>query len=176
MPRKLFKRWLPHPDKLQTQGSTSFWGKLLQDPNLFHLNRHSVSVAFFCGLFIAFLPVPGQMALGTACAWIFRCNLPITIALIWISNPLTIAPIFFFTYKLGTWILDEPVRSLESEFTLQWITAEISNIWWPMLAGSLITGLFCGCLGYTVIKVFWRWHVNHNWRKRRQDRAKRRSR
>ncbi|BFM07456.1 DUF2062 domain-containing protein [Halioxenophilus aromaticivorans] len=171
MPRKLLKRWIPSPDQLQQKQSNSVWGKLWQDPNLFHLNRHSVSVAFFLGLFIAFIPAPGQMALGAFCAWFFRCNLPITLALIWVSNPLTMAPIFFFTYKLGTWILDTPVRTVESGFNWQWITTEISLIWQPLLVGSLLTGLFCGCLGYTTIKVFWRWYVIRNWHRRQRARS-----
>lgn len=171
MPRKTLKRWMPNSAQLQKNKATSFLGNLLLDPNLFHLNRHSVSVAFFFGLFIAFLPIPGQMALGAACAWYFRCNLPITIVLIWVSNPLTMAPIFFFTYQLGTWMLDKPVRHAESEFTLQWIVNEIGNIWMPLLVGSIITGLFCGCVGYTVIKVLWRWQVTRNWRHRQKKRA-----
>lgn len=171
MPRKHFKRWMPNPAQLQENKATSFLGDLLHDPNLFHLNRHSVSVAFFFGLFIAFLPVPGQMIIGAACAWYFRCNLPITIALIWISNPFTIAPIFFFTYQFGTWILDKPVNHAESQFTWQWLADEIGNIWMPLFVGSIITGLFCGCVGYTAIKVFWRWQVIKSWQNRRAARA-----
>ncbi|WP_317929189.1 DUF2062 domain-containing protein [Halioxenophilus sp. WMMB6] len=171
MARKLFKRWMPDPTKFKQNKAFSFLGDLLHDPNLFHLNRHSVSVAFFFGLAIAFLPVPGQMAIGAACCWFARCNLPITFALIWISNPLTLGPIFFSTYKLGTWILNSPVNKFHIELSWQWLTTELANIWAPLLVGSLLTGVVSGILGYLLIQAFWRWQVVRHWNLRRKRRA-----
>jgi len=99
--------------------------------------------------------------------------LSLFIALIWVSNPLTIAPLFFFTYKFGTWILDRPHHHVQIELTWHWVTTELTNIWAPLLTGSLLTGLFCGCLGYTGIQVFWRWQVTRNWLNRKKARAAR---
>ena len=30
-----------------------------------------------------------------------RCNIPIAIAVVWISNPITMGPMMYFAYKLG---------------------------------------------------------------------------
>ncbi len=171
MARKLIKRWMPDPAKLKQYKALSFLGEVLHDPNLFHLNRHSVSVAFLFGLFCAFFPFPGQMVLGAILAWYFRCNLPITIALIWITNPFTIGPIFFSTYKLGTWILGSPMVSFEIELTWEWVSTELSNIWAPLLVGSLLTGVTSGILGYFAMQGFWRWTVARNWNIRKKKRA-----
>ena len=96
MARKFLKRFFPTPAAIKSNPALHFLGDLLHDPNLFHLNRHSVSVAFFVGIFVAFaLPIPGQMAIAAVAALYFRCNLPISVALVWITNPLTI-PFFFY--------------------------------------------------------------------------------
>jgi len=52
---------------------------LIHDPNLFHINRHSLSAGVFVGLFIAFLPIPGQVLVAAFMAWKLRCNLPIAV-------------------------------------------------------------------------------------------------
>ena len=69
MARKLFRRYLPSAAKVKDNPSLHFLVDLLHDPNLFHLNRHSVSVAFFVGIFIAFIPIPGQMPVAALPAW-----------------------------------------------------------------------------------------------------------
>jgi len=92
MPKKLLKRFFPSQEFIQKHPSLSFLGPVLQDPNLFHLNRYSVSMAFLVGMFLAFFPAPGQMVLAGFVAFWLRCNLPIAIALVWITNPITIPP------------------------------------------------------------------------------------
>ncbi len=166
MARKILKRWMPDPAKIKANPAFHFLGDLLHDPNIFHLNRHSVSVAFFFGIFTAFLPMPGHMFIAAVFSILFRCNLPIAIALVWISNPLTIPPLFFATYKFGTWILQVPAVSFHIQLSWEWAREELSQIWAPLLVGSLICGLFFGALGYATMQLFWRWQVVRNWRKR----------
>lgn len=168
MPKKVFKRWLPDPHFVRSHKSLQFLGHLLHDPNLFHLNRHSVSGAFFVGLFVAFLPTLGQMPLAAICALLFRVNLPISVALVWISNPLTMPPIFFATYELGRWILDSPQIHFSMELSWEWFKEEFPNFWRPLLLGSVITGLISGGIGYIAMQLIWRLHVVSQWRRRKR--------
>ena len=172
MPRKLFKRWLPDPKKIRETPGLRFLGTLLHDPNLFHLNRHSVSVAFFVGLFVCFLPTPGQMALAALGALLFRCNLPIAVALIWISNPLTFPVIFYAAYKVGARVLGRPHGHFTFELSWDWLTSGFVAIWEPLLLGCLMFGVFFGAAGYLLIQWFWRWHVADRWKQRRERRQK----
>ena len=51
-------------------------GDWIYATNLWHINRYSASMAFFVGLFVAFMPIPGQMILAALMAVLLRCNLP----------------------------------------------------------------------------------------------------
>ncbi len=173
MARNLLKRFIPTPAAIKSNPALQFLGDLLHDPNLFHLNRQSVSVAFFWGLFIALLPIPGQMPVAAGAALLFRCNLPITAALVWITNPFTMPFFFYLTYKVGSVILQSEPLMVEPELTWDWLANEFGHLWKPLLLGSVLTGLFFGALGYFGMQLYWRWHVNHNWNKRKKLRAER---
>ncbi|MYM62710.1 DUF2062 domain-containing protein [Pseudomaricurvus sp. HS19] len=177
MPRKYFKRWLPDPADFRNRPALAFMSNLLHDPNLFHLNRHSVSVAFLIGLFIAFLPIPGQMPLAALFAFWLRCNMPLAVALVWISNPLTMPPLFYATYELGRWLLGSPKMAFTIELSWEWLNTEFTRLWEPLLVGSVLTGVVMGTLGYVSIQLFWRWHVVRSWerRKLRREQARHRS-
>ena len=148
------------------------FGALLHDPNLLHLNRRSVSGAFAVGLFWACIPMPLQMLPSAACAIAFRTNLPIAVGLVWLTNPITMPPLFYFCYKLGAWLLDRPVRHIEFEFTLEWFMREVGMIWEPLYLGSVICGLVAAALGYGLMRGLWRLHiVNHIKRRRSRVRS-----
>lgn len=146
------------------------FGTLLHDPNLLHLNRRSVSMAFFVGLFMAFVPLPSQMIMAAAAAIIIRCNLPISVGLVWVSNPITIPPIFYFAYKVGAWILGSPEREFSFDLSWEWLGSELSVIWEPFLLGCAICGIFFGALGYIVIRLLWRLHIISAIKERRKKR------
>lgn len=166
MPRKHFKRWLPDASTFRDRPSLQFLGTLLHDPNIFHLNRHSVSVAFAVGLFLAFLPIPGQIPLAALFAFWLRCNLPLAIALVWISNPLTFPVIFYFCYQLGQWILEAPYVPFSFELSWEWFTTKFLRIWKPLVLGSVIVSVFSSSAGYLMIQGLWRWSVVRKWQSR----------
>lgn len=171
MPRKLFKRWTPDPKHIHGNPALSFLGNLLHDPNLFHLNRHSVSVAFFVGLFLAFLPIPGQIPLAALMALRLRCNLPIAIVLVCVSNPLTFPIVFYAEYKIGSNILMLPHTEFDFDLSWAWFKSTFPLIWAPLLLGSIICSIFFSCLGYLAVQWFWRWHVAERWKLRKKQRA-----
>ncbi len=159
MPRKLIRRYMPNPDSIRQHQHLQCFGQLLHDPGLWHLNRRSVAGAFFVGLAAAFVPVPFQMVLAAGAAIALHVNLPISVALVWVTNPLTMPPLFYFAYKVGAWVMSIPPQDVNFELTFTWFSEGVAAVWQPFLLGCLIVGLSCGVLGYGVILALWRGYV-----------------
>jgi uncharacterized protein (DUF2062 family) len=170
MPKKLLKRLLPEHQKVREHKYLRFFGSLLHDPNLWHVNRRSVAGAFSVGLFVAFLPLPFHMVIAAALAIPSRVNLPISVSLVWVSNPLTMPPVIYFSYKLGAWILRMPAREIHFEPTLQWLTTQLASIWQPFLLGCLIMSAGFALLGNLAMRGLWRLHVARQWQARKRRR------
>jgi len=167
MPRKLIKRWFPNLHLVRKHRSLQLFGSLLHSPNLWHLNRRSVAGAFAVGLFSAFIPIPFQMVLAAALAVLFQANLPISVVLVWISNPITMPPMFYSAYKLGQWVLGETPGKFCFELSLDWLMTELSFVWRPFLLGCLLLGTAVALVGYTAIRLYWRYLVVQKMERRR---------
>ena len=172
MPKQLIKRITPNREAVRNHQYLQIFGSLLHDANLWHINRRSSAGAFAVGLFMAFVPVPFQMVLAAGAAILFRVNLPLSVALVWITNPLTIPPMFFFAYLVGTWVVGVPAGRQHFEFTLGWLqNGGLDGVWTPFLLGCLICGFTAGLVGYCVIRGLWRLHAVRQWQRRRQLRS-----
>lgn len=171
MPRKFLQRLLPDPATLRTRRELKFLGKLLDDPFLLHLNRRSVAGACALGLFIAFIPVPGQMAIAALFAILLRVNLVISVAAVWITNPITMPPIFYFCYRVGSLLLGAKER-IPFRLTLEWFWQELGIIWQPFLLGCFLVGLSVSALGYATVHMLWRLYIVRELRRRRRRRQK----
>ena len=170
MSRFTLKKFIPSAEAIKSSKSLRFLGTLIHDPNLFHLNRRSVSVAVFWGLLIGFLPMPGHTPVAAVAALLVRCNLPLTMALVWVNNPITLPIILYVFYQLGRFILQiQPISSLE--FSWHWLVSQFSLIWKPILAGSIFGGLMLASIGYFISNFVWRLNVKRKWRARQKKRA-----
>ncbi len=167
MPRKLLKRFMPDHKTMQEHPHLQKFGQRLIEPKLWHLNRKSVAGGAALGLFIGFMPIFGQLFLAAALAIFFRVNLPFSVTAVWISNPLTVAPIFFFSYKLGAWVLQIPVGQHKFSLTWEWLTTDFLTIWQPLILGSVICGIIAAILGVLVVRIMWRLIVIRSWLQRR---------
>lgn len=168
MPRHLIKRYTPDPAVLKKHKYLRHLGTLLHDENLWHLNRRSVAGGVACGLFWAMIPLPSQMIAAALSAVVLRINLPISVALVWLTNPLTIPPVFYFNYKVGTWLLGTPPHVGEFQLSLEWIASEIGVIWKPLYVGSFVLAVPLAAIGYAAMRLYWRWHVLKRFRARRR--------
>ena len=182
MPKQFLRRHLPSPEKIASMKGLGRLRPYLSDPNLWHLNRRSVSGAMYWGLFCAFLPIPMQIIPVTIGAILFRVNLPLSIVLIWITNPLTILPILYSAYWVGASVLDVPMLDMHSIGALfgdliRWVLQQGNNpfannasamLVWPLLLGMMIEAVVASLVGGTLTRVVWRWYVVRDWRKRKQ--------
>lgn len=173
MPRRLLQRYMPHPETLRRQRSLRFMGHLIGNPALWVLGRRSVANAFSVGLFSAMLPIPFQMAVAALGAWLVRCNLPLSVALVWITNPLTMPLIFYGNYRLGAWLMDIPAREAPQRLTTRWVAEKMGDILPALALGSVATAVILAILGNLLIRLLWRWQVSRSWKARRRRRRRR---
>lgn len=167
MPKKFMKRYIPSPEKVRSIKSLHFLGDILHEPNLWHINRHCIARAFLIGIFLAFIPMPGQMVAAAFGAVWFNANLPLSVALVWISNPLTMPPIFYFNYKIGAMLLDRPVITFEFQLSWSWFSERMVEIGIPLYIGSVAVATVLSCFSYLLIQFLWRRKVRSEWRQRR---------
>ena len=170
MPKQLIKRWIPDRRKLRSYRSLRVFGARLHDPNLWHLNRRSVAGGLSLGVFVAFIPLPVQMLLAAGLSLWLRVNLPLAVAAVWITNPLTVPPAFYASYKVGHWMLNSWPLNLIFELSpsdhLMW--KNLGMYAGPLLLGSLSLGILLGLLTYAVVRFAWRLNVISQVRRRKQ--------
>ena len=156
--KKLLKHYSPKPGDLKNHKHLGWLSKHLHDVSLWNFNRKSISKAFAVGLFFAFIPVPFQMLLAAPAAVIFAANLPLSIALVWITNPITMPPIYYGCYKLGAWILGVQIES-DFVMSLEYVWQVFDTIWQPFLLGCLTVSVVTSFIGYFGVQLIYRYRI-----------------
>lgn len=159
MPKKLIKKYLPNPDSIMNSKVIGIFGDILHDPSLWHINRRTCSGAVAVGLFCAFIPLPFQMLIAAFLAIIFRANILIAVPIVWITNPITIPPFFYFCYRVGVYALGIETGDFNFELSLDWLVNGLIDIWQPFLLGCFIVSSLAALLGYAAVQFFWRYHI-----------------
>lgn len=179
------KKWLPKANGLTQDSSLSRLQDYLLNPLLWHVNRRSIARGVAIGLLVAFLPLPLQMLVAAILAIFFTANLPIAIALTWITNPFTFLPINYFIYKVGELIIRDgsTYQTINFQFFSQsWQNITQQLLQWiqhagkPFLVGLPIVAISASIVGYMLIQVIWRLVVYWDLHKRKKRAKKNPSR
>jgi hypothetical protein len=81
--------------------------------NILHADDppHKLALGIALAMFVTFTPTVGlQMVLVFFLAWLLRANKVVGVPLVWLSNPVTIPPIFYFNYWVGAIVLRSPLK------------------------------------------------------------------
>lgn len=185
MPKNKIKAWLPTPEKLRENRLVAMFAPFLADPRLWQMNRNSLNRAVYVGVLAAFFPLPGQMPLAIIGALIARANIPMAVALTWITNPLTGIPVFWLAYSLGALLLGEPLIGLRAigmiltDLTL-WVTADGVNpfthhkifSWQAMVVGLVLSAIITSIVLGIAFRLFWHYRTVRDWQARHGYNAK----
>lgn len=167
MPRRFFRKWAPSQEAVLAPSFMRPFAKWLVHPNLWHLNRRSVSGGVAVGLFIAFIPTPFQMVWAALAAILLRVNVALAVAMVLLTNPLTMLPIAWAAFMLGTWYTGQSIRVPAEGMTVPWLIDQVQVIWLPLLLGLLTFSILSALVSYGLIQLLWRWHIiRHKQRKR----------
>lgn len=169
--RSFFKRVLPKDHEIREHKQLRFLGKILHDPNIFHITRRSLAGGAAIGLFVGCLPIPGHMVVASVFSILFRVNLPLAVLLVWVTNPLTFAPYLFLAYKTGAHILNVPTEPVNFQLSLSWASKTLHRIWEPLLVGCLCYSTGSSILGYFSVRLAWRIATIRKWKKRKRLQA-----
>lgn len=127
----------------------------------------AISGGLALGTFIAFTPTVGvQLILAVVVATMFNMNRPASLVPVWITNPITVAPIYTFNYWLGAKVWSGPPLSEVSGLFID-IGHTMTHLeFWnikdqflavlhmgreiliPLLIGSIAIGAVSGCIVY----------------------------
>jgi uncharacterized protein (DUF2062 family) len=171
MSKRLFKKYLPHPDIIIKNRWIKWLGPRLQEPSLWHINRRSCSVGVAVGVFCAFIPMPFQMLLASLGAVLFRSNILVAVPVVWISNPITMPPMFYFCYLVGSLILDSNIGGFEFEPSFNWLFTGLLEVWQPFLLGCLVVGVTASLLSFMLTRVIWRYQILSHIKARKNRKA-----
>jgi len=157
-------------------------GKKLSDVVIYRIlhiddSAHRIALGVAVGFFVAWTPTIGfQMALTIAIAAAVRANKVVGLPIVWISNPVTAAPLYYYNWVVGRAItrgalesgpavksaLTKAIESLNDPLTVLrhlfdadfWRTTGLKLIGFGMelWIGSIIVGLILGALSYTITR------------------------
>ena len=135
---------------------------------LWSFRSREMVTALFLGLIVAFMPLVGiQMLIVFFLALWFRANLPVIVALQWVSNPFTMGPIYFADYQIGLAMMElfsiapEPNPLLQPDY--DWAHFELRDLgalldtFPPMMLGGLALGSFIGLVVSVAYKLLAKW-------------------
>jgi len=156
MPRRFFRKFAIKRHQLGDSWLLAPFRNMLHEPRYWGIRRRTVVPAVAIGLLVAFVPFPGHPILATLLALALRINIPIAAVTTFVSNPLTMGPMYYGAYRLGRNLLNlEPVP-FDFELSLDWVTHTFVEIWQPMTLGCLLLGITAATLAYIVLDILWR--------------------
>lgn len=150
---------MPHPDVITKNRWIQLLGPRLQEPSLWHINRRSCSLAVALGMFCAFIPVPFQMVIAAVGSIWLRANVLVAVPTVWISNPFTMGPMFYFCYLLGVEMLGLEPEGFNFELSFDWLVNGLAAIWQPFLLGCFTVGVVTSIFSFLLVRLLWRLHI-----------------
>ena len=149
MIRKFFRKKASGKGKLDT-----FLEKYNLPRAYFNINRKMITRGVFIGLFWGFIPMPMQMLAVVATTPFVRFNVPIAIAMVWLSNPFTMPPMYYMEYLTGNFILGyEGCQDIQ--LTLEWFSNNMGNIFVPLYVGTAFYSIVVSGFIYFLLNWLW---------------------
>ena len=152
--KEILKKYSPKRENI----NLGWLNKHLQDPSLWKWNKRTIAKAFAIGLFCAFLPMPAHTLLAAILAVLFSANILLSMFMVWVNNPITMGPIYYFTYTLGASIIGIE-GDLGFEFSFGYLMNNVGATIIALWVGGLIVSTIAAILGYTTIILIYKYRA-----------------
>lgn len=178
MARKWVTGWvrrnMPSREELAESPWIRPFGQRVLHSEFWRFTRRSVPRGVAIGLIVGiFLMIPGLQIIGAALLSVpFRANIPIAVAMTFLSNPATTPLILvasiFIGNKLGyhadttTFYALYDRRAGPAEW-FAWLATDAA----PALGtGLFVIAAMTACIGYVIADLGWRWWQGRKWKRR----------
>ncbi len=147
----------------KTGKNSSKFKEFLEKYNLpkayFATNRRAISRGLLVGLFWGFIPMPFQMAGVLITTPLFTFNVPLALATVWLSNPITYPPLWYLEYLTGNLILGK--KGIDNiELTMEWFQNHWDDIVVPLYVGTAFYSIVVSYLIYLFVNWLWKRSVH----------------
>lgn len=149
-------RALRHPQLRRRPWWNSFSRKLFER-RLWKPCRDTVAGGLSIGLFFAMMPIPFQTVVAAIFAARAKMNIPFAVAACWVTNPLTMVPVWLFQERFGSWLrhqLGVPMPSFLAKGQIHFSMAQTDLNAASFILGFLATGVICALLAFPVVHLF----------------------
>jgi uncharacterized protein (DUF2062 family) len=153
------RKFWPSKEELKTHKWLKFLHAHMHHSFLWHFDRKGVCRSCIIGMFMCMMPMPFQMVPAAIFSFVFRANLIVSVALVWISNPITMLPMMYGAYWFGCFMLGMTPVFHQHDFVWHDMVTQLHMIIVPLITGCVIIGLVGGLLlaslawlGFTFVK------------------------
>jgi uncharacterized protein (DUF2062 family) len=169
------QRWLksitPERHTLEKLWCLKPFAALVVNRGCWTFKRTSVIRAFSLGLLIAFVPpippLPLHLALCAILGILFRLNIPVLFATVFVSNPFTWFPQVAGSIWVGAKLMGLNLMPLLHQLGHEPFRTQLRQLWEPLLLGALVLGLSAAVVGYLLAQCLWRVLALYRLRRRR---------
>ena len=169
------QRWLksitPARHTLEKHWCLRPFAALVLNRGCWSFKRTSVINGFSLGLLIAFVPptplLPLHITLCVVLGMLFRLNMPVLFATVFVSNPLTWFPQVAGSIWVGSKLMGLELMPMVQGLTHRNFLAQVQDLWEPLLLGALVLGVGAASIGYLLAQGMWRGRVLYRLHRRR---------
>src|SRR6478672_10154794 len=148
----------------------------LTHSSLWRMTRRSVPRGVALGLFVAVIIPVMHTAIAAVLAIPARANVAVAALFTLVVNPLTIPPLYYAAYRIGSWELHHDA-SLVNPAAAERFSSELSRLlFWihqasgPIAIGVLTIAVGSAIVGYLASAFVWRFWSRSRWQQRRHTR------
>lgn len=146
----------------------------LRHSSLWRMTRRSVPRGVAIGLFVAVIIPFMHTIIAILLAIPARANVAVAAVCTLFVNPLTIPPLYYAAYRIGSWELHHDA-ALVDPADAERFSSELSRLlfWIHQASGSIAVGVLTiaiavAAIGYASSALAWRFWSRSRWRKRKR--------